>query len=253
MHGAPRRGRQTSGAPNGSWFMQANAKHHSFYVRGLLTQYKKRRTETKFAENQILYSQGDPADSVFYIYKGEIKISIFSERGKEAIVAILGPDEFCGEGAMSGKPLRLSTATAMSTCEIIRLEKRVVARLLHQETEFAEHFLHHLLNRTARVEANLADQLFNSSEMRLARALLLLAHYGNNVDQEPISVKVNQETLAALVGTTRPRVNFFMNRFRNLGLIDYNNNGRLEVREGMLNFVQGERPHIEAQNEKDSH
>jgi CRP/FNR family transcriptional regulator, cyclic AMP receptor protein len=174
-----------------------------------------------------------------------------SERGKEAVVAIRGPDEFCGEGAMTGKPLRLSTATAMSKCEIIRLEMRTMVRLLHQETEFADYFLHHLLNRTARVEADLANQLFNSSEMRLARALLLLAHYGNNVDQEPIPVKVTQETLAALVGTTRPRVNFFMNKFRKLGLIDYN--GTVEVRKALLNFVLHERPHIETQNERDSH
>jgi CRP/FNR family transcriptional regulator, cyclic AMP receptor protein len=141
--------------------MQANAKP-SFDVMGLLTQYNRRWTETKFAENQILYSQGDPADSVFYIYKGKIKVSITSERGKEAIVAIRGP------------------------------------RLLHQ-VEFADYFLYHLLNRTARVEADLANQLFNSSEMRLARALLLLAHYGDNADQEPILVKVSQETLAAPV------------------------------------------------------
>jgi CRP/FNR family transcriptional regulator, cyclic AMP receptor protein len=229
--------------------MQAIAKP-SFDVMGLLTQHNKRWTETKFAENQILYSQGDPADSVFYIYKGKIKVSVISERGKEAIVAIRGPDEFCGEGAMTGKPLRLSTATAMSICEIIRLEKRTMVRLL-QQVEFGNYFLHHLLNRTARVEADLANQLFNSSEMRLARALLLLAHYGNNVDQEPIPVKVTQETLAALVGTTRPRVNFFMNKFRKLGLIDYN--GTVEVRKALLNFVLHERPHIETQNERDSH
>jgi CRP/FNR family transcriptional regulator, cyclic AMP receptor protein len=231
--------------------MRANAKRHSFDVMGLLTKHNKRWTETKFAENQILYSQGDPADSVFYIYKGKVKVSVISERGKEAIVAIRGPDEFCGEAALTGKPLRLSTATAMSICDIIRLEKRTVVRLLHQETEFADYFLHHLLNQTARVEADLADQLSNSSEMRLARALLLLANYGNNIDQEPIPVKVNQETLAALVGTTRPRVNFFLNKFRKLGFIDYN--GKLEVRKALLNFVLNERPHIETQNERDSH
>ena len=215
---------------------------------GLLTQHNNRWIERKYTENQILYSQGDPADSVFYIYKGKVKVSVISERGKEAIVAIRGPAEFCGEGAMTGKPLRLSTATALSICEIIRLEKLTVVRLLHQETEFADCFLHHLLNLTARVEADLANQFFNSSEMRLARALLLFANYGNNVDQEPIPVKVNQETLAALVGTTRSRVNFFMNKFRKLGLIDYN--GKLEVRKALLNFVLHERPHIETQNEK---
>jgi CRP-like cAMP-binding protein len=230
--------------------MQANAKHHSFDVMGLLTQQNNGWIENKYTKNQILYSQGDPADSVFYIYKGQVKVSVISERGKEAIVAIRGPDEFCGEGALTGKPLRLSTAAAMSICEIIRLETQTVVRLLHQETEFADYFLHHLLTRTARVEADLVDQLFNSSEMRLARALLLLANYGN-VDQEPIPLKVNQDTLAALIGTTRSRVNFFMNRFRKLGLIDYN--GKLEVRKALLNFVLHERPHIETQNERDSH
>jgi CRP-like cAMP-binding protein len=131
----------------------------------------------------------------------------------------------------------------MSTCEIIRLEKETVVRLLHQDSEFADYFLNHLLIRTARVEADLVDQLFNSSEMRLARALLLLANYGNDVSLEPIPVNVNQETLAALIGTTRPRVNFFMNKFRKLGLIKYN--GKLEVQKALLNFVLHERPHIE--------
>jgi CRP/FNR family transcriptional regulator, cyclic AMP receptor protein len=208
----------------------------------LAEQHNKRWTETKFAENQILYSQGDPADSVFYIYKGKIKVSVISERGKEAIVAIRGPDEFCGEGAMTGKPLRLSTATAMSICEIIRLEKRTMVGLL-QQVEFANYFLHHLLNRTARVEADLANQLFNSSEMRLARALLLLANFGNDIGEEPIPVEVNQETLAALIGTTRPRVSVFLNKFRKLGLIKYN--GKLEVQKALLNFVLNEQPHIE--------
>ena len=141
------------------------------------------------------------------------------------------------------RPLRLATVIAMSTCEIIRLEKETLVRLLHQDPEFADYFLDHLLIRTARVEADLVDQLFNSSEMRLARALLLLANYGNDQGLEPIPVKVNQETLAALIGTTRSRVNFFMNKFRKLGLIKYN--GKLEVQKALLNFVLHERPHIE--------
>ena len=163
--------------------------------------------------------------------------------GKEAIIAIRGPDEFCGEGALTGTPLRLDTATAMSTCEIIRLESEIVVRLLHENQEFSDYFLAHLLTRTARTEADLVDQLFNSSEMRLARALLLLANYRNDVGPEPIAVEVNQETLAALIGTTRSRVNFFMNKFRKLGLINYN--GKVEVHKAMLNFVLNERPHIE--------
>jgi CRP-like cAMP-binding protein len=223
--------------------MQADAKHPSFDVMGLLTQHNTRWTLSNYQENQIVYSQGDAADSVFYIHRGKVKLTVTSKLGKEAVVAIRGPDEFCGEGALTGKPLRLATVIAMSTCEIIRLEKETVVRLLHQDSEFADYFLNHLLIRTARVEADLVDQLFNSSEMRLARALLLLANYGNDVSLEPIPVNVNQETLAALIGTTRPRVNFFMNKFRKLGLIKYN--GKLEVQKALLNFVLHERPHIE--------
>jgi CRP-like cAMP-binding protein len=210
---------------------------------GLLAQYNTRWVVSKYKENQILYVQGDPADSVFYIHKGKVKVTVISGRGKEAVVAIRGPDEFCGEGAMTGAPLRLDTVTTMSTCEIIRLETATIERLLHQNSEFADYFLDHLLIRTARVEADLVDQLFNSSEMRLARALLLLANYGNDLGLEPIAVKVNQETLAEIIGTTRSRVNFFMNKFRKLCLIKYN--GKLEVQKALLNFVLHERPHIE--------
>ena len=215
----------------------------SFDVMGLLTHHNTRWTLSNYKENQIVYSQGDPADSVFYIHRGKVKVSVISEHGKEAVVAIRGPDEFCGEGALSGTPLRLATTTTMSTCEIIRLEAETIVRLLHENQEFADYFLAHLLTRTARVEADLVDQLFNSSEMRLAQPLLLLANYGNNIGQEPISVKVNQETLAALTGTTRARVNVFMNKFRKLGLIKYN--GNVEVQKALLNFVLNERPHIE--------
>ncbi len=224
--------------------MQADSKHPSFDVMGLLTQHNTRWTLSNYPENQTIYSQGDPADSVFYIHNGKVKVTVISKLGKEAVVAIRGPDEFCGEGAMTGKPLRLATTTTMSACEIVRLDTETVVRLLHQNQEFADYFLTHLLTRTARVEADLVDQLFNSSEMRLARALLLLANFGNDLGQEPMPVKVNQETLAALIGTTRSRVNFFMNKFRKLGLIKYN--GKLEVQKALLNFVLNERPHIES-------
>jgi CRP/FNR family transcriptional regulator, cyclic AMP receptor protein len=223
--------------------MQTPPKHLSFDVMGLLTQHNTRWTLSKYNENQILCAQGDPADSVFYIHKGKVKVAVISKLGKEAIVAIRGPDEFCGEGAMTGIPLRLATATTMSTCEIIRLEPGTIVRLLHENQEFADYFLAHLLTRTARVEADLLDQLFHSSEMRLARALLQLANYGEDLGQEPIPVNVNQETLAALIGTTRSRVNVFMNKFRKMGLIKYN--GKLEVQKALLNFVLNERPHIE--------
>jgi CRP/FNR family transcriptional regulator, cyclic AMP receptor protein len=222
--------------------MQAN--HPFFDVMGLLTQLNRRWAVSKYNENQIVYAQGDSADSVFYIHTGKVKVTVFSKLGKEAVVAIRGPDEFCGEGAITGAPLRLATAITMSACEILRLETETVVRLLHENQEFADYFLGHLLTRTARVEADLVDQLFNSSEMRLARALLLLANYGNDLGQEPIPVKVNQETLAAMIGTTRSRVNVFMNKFRKLGLVKYN--GKLEVQKTLLNFVLNERPHIES-------
>ena len=197
---------------------------------------------SKYRLDQILYAQGDPADFIFYIHQGKVKVTVISERGKEAVVAIRGPDEFCGEGAMTGVPLRLASAHAMTACEIVRLEKATVMRLLHSEPEFADYFLAHLLTRTAKVEADLVDQLFNSSEMRLARALLLLANYGNDAGPEPLPVKVNQETLAELIGTTRSRVNVFLNKFRKLGLIEYN--GSLKVQKALLNFVLNEKPHI---------
>ena len=223
--------------------MPGNAGHPSFDVMDLLTQHNTRWALSKYEENQIVYSQGDPADSVFYVHTGKVKVTVISQHGKEAVVAIRGPDEFCGEGAMTGTPLRLATTTTMSTCEIMRIETEAVVRLLHQHQEFADYFLHHLLTRTARVEADLVDQLFNSSEMRLARALLLLANYGGDLGLEPIPVKVNQDTLAALIGTTRSRVNFFLNKFRKLCLINYN--GKLEVQKSLLTFVLNERPHID--------
>jgi len=216
---------------------------HSFDVMGLLAQHNTRWALSNYRENEIIYAQGDTADSVYYIHTGKVKVTVISKLGKEAIVAIRGPDEFCGEGALTGMPLRLATVTTMSTCKIIRLESETIVRLLHQDWEFADYFLDHLLTRTARIEADLVDHLFNSSEMRLARALLRLANYDNDLGAEPIPVKVNQETLAAMIGTTRTRVNFFMNKFRKLGLIKYN--GKLEVQKALLNFVLHERPHIE--------
>jgi CRP/FNR family transcriptional regulator, cyclic AMP receptor protein len=223
--------------------MQRDKKRLSFDVMGLLTQHNTRWTASKYKEDQIFYAQGDPADSVFYIHEGRVKVTVVSKLGKEAVVAIRGPDEFCGEAAMTGTLLRLDTAVTMSTCEIIRLETKTLVHLLHVNQDFADYFLTHLLTRTARVEADLVDQLFNSSEMRLARALLLLANYGGNLGLQPIPVRVNQETLAEIIGTTRSRVNFFMNKFRKMGLIKYN--GKLEVQKALLNFVLNERPHIE--------
>ena len=200
------------------------------------------RTNSLIARNAVIFRQSGPADAVFYIQKGKVKITVTSEQGKEAVVAVLGPDEFCGEGCLTGQLLRLATATAMTDCEIMRLEKATMIRVLHEEPAFSEMFVSHLLARTVRVEADLVDQLFNSSEKRLARALLLLANFGKDGRPEPIIANVSQETLAEMIGTTRSRVSYFMNKFRKLGLIDYN--GQIEIHTSLLNVVLHEEPHI---------
>jgi CRP/FNR family transcriptional regulator, cyclic AMP receptor protein len=225
--------------------MPSHAEHRSFDINSFVSQHQGDGSilRATYAKNQIVYVQGDPADSVFYVHKGKVKLSVISARGKEAVIAIRGPDEFCGEGALTGKPLRLATVTTLTSCEIVRIDKDALANYLHQQPEFADYFLAHLLTRTARVEADLVDQLFNSSEMRLARALLMLANYGNDVGPEPLPIKVNQEVLAELIGTTRSRVNVFMNKFRRLGLIEYN--GKLEVKKALLNYVLHEKTLIE--------
>jgi CRP-like cAMP-binding protein len=201
------------------------------------------KTIAKYRVNQIVFSQGDVADSVFYIQDGKVKVTVVSEQGKEAVVAIRGPDEFCGEGCLAGQPRRMATATAMTECEIMRLEKRAMIRVLHDEPAFSEMFVSHLLARTIRIEEDLVDQLFNSSEKRLARALLLLANFGKEGRPEPIIAKVSQETLAEMIGTTRSRVSHFMNKFRQMGFIDYN--GHIEVHSSLLNMVLHEKPQIE--------
>ena len=200
------------------------------------------RTVSKYPVNQIVFSQGDPADSVFYIQKGKVKVTVVSEQGREAVVAILGPAEFSGEGCLTGQPRRMATATAMTECEIMRLEKGAVIRVLHDEPAFSEMFVAHLLARTVRVEEDLVDRLFNSSEKRLARALLLLANFGKEGRPEPILAKVSRETLAEMIGTTRSRVSFFMNKFRRLGFVTYN--GHLEVHSSLLSVVLHDQPHI---------
>jgi CRP/FNR family cyclic AMP-dependent transcriptional regulator len=179
---------------------------------------------------------------VFYIHKGKVKLTVLSEQGKEAVVAVMSPNEFCGEGCLTGQSLRMATAVAMTECEIMRLEKEAIIRVLHEEPAFSEMFVSYLLARTIRVEEDLVDQLFNSSEKRLARALLLLANFGKEGRPETIIPKVSQETLAEMIGTTRSRVNFFMNKFRKLGLIDYN--GHIEIHSSLLNVVLHESPHI---------
>jgi CRP/FNR family cyclic AMP-dependent transcriptional regulator len=200
------------------------------------------RSISNYREGDTVFSQGKPADAVFYIQKGKVKVTVVSEQGKEAVVAVLGSDEFCGEGCLTGQPLRLATATAMTECEIMRVEKATMIHVLHDEPAFSEMFVSHLLARSIRVEADLVDQLFNSSEKRLARALLLLANFGKDSPPEPIIAKISQETLAEMIGTTRSRVSFFMNKFRKLGLIAYN--GHIEIHRSLLNVVLHEEPHI---------
>jgi CRP/FNR family transcriptional regulator, cyclic AMP receptor protein len=214
----------------------------AFDVKDYLARTDGRRTIATYQEKQTVYSQGDPADSVFYIQKGKVKVTVLSEQGKEAVVAIYGPDEFCGEGCLIGQALRLASAAAMTECEIMRLEKSAMYEVLHEEPAFSEFFIAHLLTRTSRVEEALVDQLFNSSEKRLARALLLLANFGNDSRPEWIIAKVSQATLAEMIGTTRSRVNFFMNKFRKLGFIEYN--GHMKIRSSLLNVVLHDQPQL---------
>jgi CRP/FNR family transcriptional regulator, cyclic AMP receptor protein len=200
------------------------------------------RTISDYRKNQIVYSQGDPADSVFYIQTGKVKVMVLSEQGKEAVVALLGTGDFFGEGSLAGQARRMATVSTMTECVIARMTKADIIRVIHEEPAFSELFISHLLARNIRVEEDLVDQLFNSSEKRLARILLLLANFGKESRPEPVIAKISQETLAEMIGTTRSRVSFFMNRFRQLGLIDYN--GRIEVHSSLLNVVLHEQPQI---------
>ena len=193
------------------------------------------RTVSKYAKNAVIFQQAGPADSVFYIHKGRIKLVVESDQGKEAVVAILGPQEFFGEGCLIGQPLRLASARAMADSEVMRVSKAEMIRVLHAEPAFGELFTAHLLTRNSRIEADLVDQLFNSSEKRLARTLLLLANFGKEGAPQPITTKISQETLAEIIGTTRPRVSHFMNKFRKLGFINYN--GHLEIHSSLLSVV----------------
>jgi CRP/FNR family cyclic AMP-dependent transcriptional regulator len=197
------------------------------------------RTLVDHPKDHLVFLQGDPADSIFYIQKGKIKLTVVSKQGKEAVVAILGAGDFFGEGCLAGQVLRMASAAAMSECSVMRLEKAGVVRLLHDQPVFSELVLHHLLSRNIRIEEDLVDQLFNSSEKRLARALLLLANFGKDGKPELVIPKISQETLAEIVGTTRSRVSFFMNRFRKLGFIKYRGQHTrdLEVHSSLLNII----------------
>jgi len=193
------------------------------------------RTTAVYEKNEAVFAQGDPANAIFYLQKGKVKLTVVSNSGKEAVVALLGSGDFFGEGCLARQALRVSTATAMDECSVMRLEKARMIRVLHEEPAFSELFVAHLLSRSIRVEEDLVDQLFNSSEKRLARVLLLLANFGKESPPEPVIPKISQETLAEMVGTTRSRVSFFMNKFRRLGFIDYKD--RVKVHSSLLNVV----------------
>ena len=213
-----------------------------FDPKAFLAKVNGGRVISNYQKDQTVFRQGDPADTVFFIQSGKVKKTVVSEQGKEAVVALLGTDDFFGEGCLAGEALRLSTVSALTKCVIARISKAAITRVIHEEPAFAELFISHLLARNSRVEEDLVDQLFNSSEKRLARILLLLANFGKEGRPEPILAKISQETLAEMIGTTRSRVSHFMNKFRELGLIDYN--GHIEVHSSLLNVVLHEQPQI---------
>jgi CRP-like cAMP-binding protein len=194
-----------------------------------------RSAVSQYRKNQVVFAQGDPADAVFYVQTGEIKLTVVSSRGKAAIIAILRAGDFFGEGCLAGQPLRMATASALTETSIVRMQKARMTRLLHEDSAFSDVFVAYLLSRTIRIEEDLVDQLFNSSEKGLARILLLLAGFGKKRNAEPVIPRVSQEALAEMIGTTRARVSVFMNKFRRLGLIDYN--GGLRVHESLMNVI----------------
>jgi len=221
----------------------AKSARNEFDPQAFLAKVGKGRTMLAFHKNETVFSQGDAADTVFYIQKGSVKIVVYSEQGKEAVVGIVGPGQFFGEGCLNGTPLRISTTTTLEECVITAITKTAMLAALHSEPKFSGLFVSYLLKRNNRIEEDLIDQLFNSSEKRLARLLLLLANFGKDGSPQPIKVRVSQETLAEMIGTTRSRVSFFMNKFRKLGLISYN--GEIEVHNSLLNAVLHDKPQIQ--------
>ena len=212
----------------------------SFDSRAFLAKVGEGESVRNYRENEVVFSQGDPADAVFHVKRGKVKVTVVSERGKEAVVALLGPEDFIGEGCLAGQPKRMATVVTMTDSVIARLGKSAIIRLIHEDPAFSEMFMAHLLARTIRIEEDLVDQLFNSSEKRLARVLLLLANFGKEGKPEPVIARISQEMLAEMVGTTRARVSFFMNKFRKLGFIEYN--GGIEVHSSLLNVILHDQP-----------
>jgi len=207
----------------------------SFDWKAILAKANGGRTIAKYRPNDVVFAQGDTASDVFYITKGEVKLSVLSKQGKEAVVAILRDGDYFGEGCLAGQPLRMASAIAMSECTVTKVEKAAIIGLLQDEPAFSEMFMAHLLSRNIKIEEDLVDQLFNSSEKRLARVLLLLANFGKEGTPQIVIPKISQETLAGIVGTTRSRVSYFMNRFRKLGFIEYN--GGMKIHSSLLNIV----------------
>jgi CRP-like cAMP-binding protein len=218
------------------------ARKASFDTKAFLAKVGEGKTVAKYQKDQTVFSQGDVADAVFYLQEGKLKVTVLSEQGKEAVIAILGPGDFFGEGCLNGHARRVATTVAMDKCVVTRIEKASMIATLHKEPKFSEVFIAYLLARNSRVEEDLVDQLFNSSERRLARLLLLLANFGKEGRPEPIVGKISQETLAEMIGTTRARVSLFMNKFRKLGFIEYN--GKLEVHTSLLNMILHDTPKI---------
>jgi CRP/FNR family transcriptional regulator, cyclic AMP receptor protein len=214
----------------------------SFDPKNFLAKVGDGKTVAEYQKDQIVFAQGDAAEAVFYIQKGRVKLTVVSEQGKEAVLGILEAGPFFGEGCLNGHPLRLTTATAVVECLITRITKTAMIATMHNEPDFSQLFMAYLLTRNSRIEEDLIDQLFNSSEKRLARLLLLLANFGRDGRPEPIVANFSQETLAEMIGTTRSRVSFFMNKFRKLGYIEYN--GKLEVHNSLLNVVLYDKPEV---------
>ncbi len=208
------------------------------------------KSESRYQRDEIAYSQGDPADSVFYVQIGRVKVTIVSEDGKEAVVAIFQSGNFCGEECLAGHKLRMATVTALTDCVLIRMSKASIIRALHDDPAFSELFTTHLMERGIRVQEDMVDQLLNSTERRLARLLLILANYGKEERPTPIVPKINQETLAEMIGTSRTHVNAFMNKFRQLGFIEYDGDtkGEIKVHRSLLNMLLPEKPHVGSQD-----
>jgi CRP/FNR family transcriptional regulator, cyclic AMP receptor protein len=206
-----------------------------FDVDGFLRSAGTGRPAVTYRAAHVIFSQGDAADTVVYIQKGAVKLSVLSDTGREAVVGMLGPGDFFGERALTGHPVRLETATTVTATTVLAIPKQQMVRLLHEEHTFSDRFIAYMLARNMRIEADLIDQLFNASEKRLARALLLLAHYGKPEDTHRVLPRISQETLAEMIGTTRSRVNFFMNRFKKLGFIEYN--GGIKINQSLLTVV----------------